>query len=64
MPGVKKAKTFIISHIPKRIQNIKNIELIIRTFSKLKDEWNDDEIIEIKCCSVYIFTIKEYKSWR
>ncbi len=48
VPGVKKAKTFIISHIPKRIQNIEDIELIILTFSKLKDEWNDDEIIEIK----------------
>ena len=48
IPGAKKTKTVTLSHIPKRIQNKEDVELIISAFSKLKDNWNDDEIIDIK----------------
>jgi hypothetical protein len=46
--GAKKTKTVTLSHIPKRIQNKEDVEVILTTFSKLKDNWNDDEIIDIK----------------
>ena len=48
IPGAKKTKTVTLSHIPKRIQNKEDVEVIISAFSKLKDNWNDDEIIDIK----------------
>jgi len=48
LPGTKKTKTISLSHISKRIQSRKDVELIISEFSKLKDSWNDDEIIDIK----------------
>ena len=44
----KKTKTVTLSHIPKRIQNKEDVEIIISAFSKLKENWNDDEIIDIK----------------
>ena len=47
-PGAKKTITVTMSHIPKRIQNKEDVEVIISAFSKLKDNWNDDEIIDIK----------------
>jgi hypothetical protein len=48
VPGAKKIKTVTLSHIPKRIQNKQDVETIFKTFSDLRDNWKDDEILEIK----------------
>ncbi len=48
VPKSKKSKPVSLSHIPKRIQNKQDVETIIKTFSDLKDNWNDDEVIDIK----------------
>lgn len=47
-PKPKKSKPVSLVHIPKRIQNKQDIETIIKTFSDLKDNWNDEEVIDIK----------------
>jgi hypothetical protein len=47
-PKPKKSKPVSLIHIPKRIQKKQDVEIIIQTFTNLKDNWNDDEIIDIK----------------
>jgi len=44
----KKSKVVSLSHLPKRIQSKKDVENIIKAITELKDNWNDDEVIEIK----------------
>lgn len=44
----KKNKPISLSHISKRIQSREDVDKIIETFTKLKDNWNDDEVIDIK----------------
>jgi hypothetical protein len=48
MPQTKKTKHISLSHISKRIQSKEDVDVIIATFSKLKDNWNEDEVIDIK----------------
>jgi len=48
IPQTKKTKPISLSHISKRIQSKEDVDVIIRTFTNLKDNWNDDEVIDIK----------------
>jgi hypothetical protein len=48
IPQTKKTKPISLSHISKRIQSKEDVDKIIETFTKLKDNWNDDEVIDIK----------------
>jgi len=47
-PGSKKTKTVTLSHIPKRLKTKNDVEVVISAFTTLKDNWNDEEIIDIK----------------
>lgn len=48
IPQTKKTKPISLSHISKRIQSKEDIDVIIAKFTDLKDNWNDDELIDIK----------------
>jgi hypothetical protein len=48
IPQTKKTKPISLSHISKRIQSKEDVDVIIKTFTNLKDNWNDDEVIDIK----------------
>lgn len=47
IPGTKKRKRISLNHLPKTIENKEDIELIISELTKLKDEMNNDVILDL-----------------
>src|SRR6185312_1117603 len=46
-PGSKKIKKYSLSHLPRRIEKKADIDNIINEFNKMKDQLQDDEIIDL-----------------
>lgn len=47
-PNPKSVKPVSLVHVSKRIQSKQDVVIIIKTFTDIKDNWNDDEVIDIK----------------
>jgi hypothetical protein len=47
-PTSKKVKSLSLSNFPKRLQSKDEVVNLINEFSKLRDNWNDEEVIDIK----------------